>query len=204
MRMWDDHEPQTAVGVGCTPASGMGGDGPTSYAWRFLRGLERDLLPCRRGTSTWDGEHDEQNGLVYLRDTVTKLTTSLDHQTESSLPSSRSSFKYIIRRMSPLLCCAALLEAAGDEPTVKSCTADIEQLFYGFPILCCGPFAELMTQKDSRTLIFLFHFYRAARMLLTGDRCWWASKRSCVMEKVILKELETRGIDMDMIVITTT
>jgi hypothetical protein len=104
--------------------------------------------------------------------------------------------------MSPLLCYAALLESPTvDELTIRSCSVGIEQLFYGFPILCCGPFAELMTQKDPRTLVFQLHFYRAARMLLAGGRCWWASERCCVMEKVILKELQTRGIDMDMIVI---
>jgi hypothetical protein len=196
MRMWDDDRLQTR-NAGCTLDREMGGDGPTSYAWRFLRGLERDLLPCRRNTLKCDGGHDEQNGLLYLRDTVTKLTASLDYQPESS----RSSFKYVIRRMSPLLCCAALLDATGDEPTVESCATDIEQLFYGFPILCCGPVAELVSQKDSRTLVFLFHFYRAARMLLGGDRCWWASKRSDVMAKVILQEMQSRGIDTNVIMI---
>ncbi|EEA21905.1 hypothetical protein PMAA_056940 [Talaromyces marneffei ATCC 18224] len=203
MRMWDDHQPQVQVqvGVGCTPATETAHTyGLTSYAWRLLRGLETDLLSCPNGTLPSDGVCSEEKKLVRLRDTVTKLTTtqstSLDHQTVASQQSARSSFEYIIRRMSPLLCCAALLESTADSPTVKSCAEDIEQLFYGFPILCCGPFAELMMQKDSRALAFLFHFYRAARVLLVGGRCWWASARSCVMEKAILKELEIRRLDV--------
>lgn len=54
-------------------------------------------------------------------------------------------------------------------------------------------------QKDSRLLVFLFHFHRAARTLLVGEQGWWASARSRIMEKVILKELESRGIEMDLI-----
>ena len=138
---------------------------------------------------------------MYLRDTVKKLTTSLGHQTESSLQSSRSSFRYIIRRMSPLLCCAALLEATGDEPTVKSCRADIEQLFYGFPILCCGPFAELMTQKRFADADFPFPFLSGCAYASNWGQMLVGVQRSCVMEKAIVMELETREIDMDMIVI---
>ena len=74
--------------------------------------------------------------------------------------------------------------------------ADIEQLFYGFPSLWSRPFAELMMKGDSRVLVFLFHFYRAARTLLAPERCWWASVRSAVMEELILEELKSRGLDV--------
>lgn len=194
MNMWDDELSQVR-GADETRV-----DGPTSYAWRFLRGLERNLLPCR-GNSAYDGGHNEQNGMVYLKDTVTKLTAQSMSLHESSLHSARESFKYIIRRLSPLLCCIALLESTTQtDPIIDSCATDIEQLVYGFPILCCGPFAELVTRKDSRALVFLFHFYWAVRVLLE-ERCWWAATRSRLMEKAILKELEARGIDMEAIMI---
>jgi hypothetical protein len=196
MRMWDDDQFRTRVG--CTAATELDIYGPTSYAWHLLRELETDLSSCRRGTLASNRGYDEQKRLAHLRNTVTKLTTaSLEHQPVSSQQSARSSFEYIVRRISPLLCCAALLELnADDDQTVKSCAEHIEQLFYGFPILCCGPFAEMMmVQKDSRTLVFLSHFYRAARVLLEG-RCWWASARSRI---IILEEFETRRIVMIMI-----
>lgn len=195
MGMWDDELFQVRGG-----AVERDIDGPTSYAWRFLSGLERDLLPCR-GNSAYDGRHNEQNRMVYLKATVTKLTAQSMSLHESSPDPARESFEYIIRRLSPLMCCVASLESnTQTDPIIESCAADIEQLVFGFPILCCGPFAELVTREDSRALVFLFHFYWAVHVLL-GERCWWAVTRSRLMVKAILKELETRGIDMEAIMI---
>ncbi|KAH8690828.1 putative C6 transcription factor [Talaromyces proteolyticus] len=201
MRMWDDPRYHTSTE--------MTACGPTSYAWRLLRGMETELS-CRRflpSTAVLISEgHDEKKKLVHFRDAVIKITTkytSVGQPDTSDTPSSqsaRSSFENIIRRMSPLLCCAFLKSISGTEvhPSIKLCGTDIEQLFYGFPIVCCGPFARLIMKGDSRALVFLFHFYRAVRILLAPERCWWAIARSRVMEKLILKELESRELDVSL------
>lgn len=203
MKIWDDPRYQT---WGCT-ATETAVHGPTSYAWRLLLGLETELS-CRgsvpRAPPPLLEGRDEKKKLVYIRDAVIRITTnytSVD-EPDTSLTlesqSARSSFEKIIRRISPLLCCASL-KTASDTPSnsgIMPQDSDIEQLFYGFAILCCGPFAKLMMRGDSRALVFLFHFYRAARILLDPKRCWWASIRSRVMEQLILTELKSRQLDV--------
>lgn len=203
MRVWDDSRYQT---WSCT-ATETAVCGPTSYAWRLLLGLETELscrnsLPCETPVSISEG-HNEKKNLVHLKNAVIKITTNYtsvddsDTSITSSSQSARSSFENIMRRISPLLCCASLKSTsdAAVDSSIMPREADIEQLFYGFPILCCGPFAKLMMKGDSRALVFLFHFYRAARLLLAPERCWWASARSSVMEELILAELKFRQLD---------
>ncbi|KAL6809642.1 putative C6 transcription factor [Trichoderma sp. SZMC 28015] len=202
MRIWDDPRYQT---WGCT-ATETTACGPMSYAWRLLGGLETELS-CRsslpRAPLPSSEGRDEKKKLVYIRDAVIRITTNYtsvdgpDTSLTIESQSARSSFENIIRRMSPLLCCASL-KTAPETPThsgIMPQDADIEQWFYGFPILCCGPFAKLMMRGDSRALAFLFHFYRAARILLAPKRCWWASVRSGIMEQLILTELKSRRLD---------
>lgn len=72
---------------------------------------------------------------------------------------------------------------------------DAERYFFAFPmVLCFGPFLPLILEGDSRALVLLYHTYRAARCLLTSERAWWAGERAVVMEKLILHELEARGL----------
>ncbi|OQU95254.1 hypothetical protein CLAIMM_01487 [Cladophialophora immunda] len=235
MRIWDD--PRYHQTWACTaPYTGSADRGPTSYAWRLLRGLDTELSRCRSSLPPGataalvsEGGDDAKQKLVQFRDAVTRITTGCcipsatlpaDTSMTTSPPSThlaRSSFESIARCISPLLCCASLAASASSKnntaPAVAAAAVaadpdrrsdstllcprreDIEQLIYGFPILCCGPFTELMTQGDSRALLLLVHFYRAARVLLDSRRCWWASARSGVMEGLILRELESRGLE---------
>ncbi|PTB64984.1 putative C6 transcription factor [Trichoderma citrinoviride] len=198
MRIWDDPRYATYGGA-ATEADVLG---HTSFAWRLLLGLQAELscrssMPCT-SNSTSDG-HDEKNKLGHIKDAVVRITTNyISVDKPGSSHSARSAFQNILRRISPLLCCAVLKLASDGAagPGLMPEEADIEQLFYGFPILCCGPFSKFMINGDSRALIFLFHFYRAARILLSPKRCWWASMRSCVMEELLLKELKSRQLDM--------
>ncbi|KID73823.1 uncharacterized protein G6M90_00g000490 [Metarhizium brunneum] len=205
MTIWDDPHYQT---LSCKSTETVH-SGATFYAWRLLLGIQSELT-CRNSlppasASTAQG-HGEKQKLRSLRDTVTRITTkyiSASHPVTSVAPSSqsdRSAFERVIRCMSPLLCCASLNSTADSaaHASTKALEANIEQLFYGFPILCCGPFARLITTGDSRALVFLFHFYHAARRLLAPKRCWWASVRSSVMEELILKELDCRGLDVSL------
>lgn len=147
-------------------------------------------MPCR-GFSQCKAEAvlkepDESKMLVRFKDAITKITTNYTSadQSNTSVASSshsiRSSFANIVRRLSPPLCCASSVSSQNTTSSgqIGSLDKGIEQLFYGFPILCCGPFSELIMKRDSRALVFLFHFYRAARLLLPAKKCWWAHNRS--------------------------
>jgi hypothetical protein len=52
-----------------------------------------------------------------------------------------------------------------------------------FPILCRGAFASKIATRDPRALLILYHFFRAARMLLRGDEFWWAKGRAVAVER---------------------
>jgi hypothetical protein len=70
---------------------------------------------------------------------------------------------------------------------------EIERYFLAFPLLCMGRFLELILVGDSRALAVLYHMYRAARVLISSPDSWWAIRRSAVMERVLRRELQTRG-----------
>jgi hypothetical protein len=90
----------------------------------------------------------------------------------------------------------------GESPTTLSeeRLRDCERYFFTFPmILCFGPFLPLIFESDSRALVLLYYTYRAARCLLTSSRTWWTGKRAVVMEKLILCELKSRGLNPDIL-----
>ncbi|KAI5456025.1 hypothetical protein BGZ63DRAFT_397318 [Mariannaea sp. PMI_226] len=121
--------------------------------------------------------------------------------TTSVYATSRSSYGQMARRLSPLLCCVSHVEDAdptspAHAATLKSMTSEFRQMFFSFPILYCWPFLELVMGGDSRALVLLCHFYRAARVLLAAEDSWWSHKRSRVMEQLIANELAARGLDL--------
>jgi hypothetical protein len=72
---------------------------------------------------------------------------------------------------------------------------DSNRYFLSFPIICLGPFLDLVVESDTRALVVLYHFYRCARDLLGTTETWWAAERSVVMERALRKELARRGFD---------
>ncbi|KAJ4357139.1 uncharacterized protein N0V89_001714 [Didymosphaeria variabile] len=58
-----------------------------------------------------------------------------------------------------------------------------------FPILCRGAFAGKIAASDPCALLILYHFFRAARMLLDGDEFWWAKRRAAAVERGLGKWL---------------
>ncbi|KAH8886054.1 hypothetical protein GQ53DRAFT_845159 [Thozetella sp. PMI_491] len=63
----------------------------------------------------------------------------------------------------------------------------LARYIFCFPVTCCGPFAALIQNRDPHALLMLYHFYRAARILLPPSECWWAHERAAVSE-VLLKD----------------
>ncbi|KAI1761499.1 hypothetical protein GGR53DRAFT_24198 [Hypoxylon sp. FL1150] len=58
-----------------------------------------------------------------------------------------------------------------------------------FPVMCHlaqqrrpGHFSAMVQQGDPHALSMLYHFYRAVRILLPSDNCWWAHRRATVFE----------------------
>jgi hypothetical protein len=70
---------------------------------------------------------------------------------------------------------------------------DLARYIFSFPVLCRGPFASMIQQSNPYALLLLYHFYRAVRILLPPNECWWAYKRATLSE-TILKEWLTREI----------
>jgi hypothetical protein len=72
--------------------------------------------------------------------------------------------------------------------------SDINRFFLSFPLIWLGPFLDLVMESDTRGLVAIYHFYRAARDLLGGTtETWWASERAVVMERLLFRELARRG-----------
>ncbi|KAH8689385.1 hypothetical protein BGW36DRAFT_420724 [Talaromyces proteolyticus] len=68
---------------------------------------------------------------------------------------------------------------------------ELARFILSFPLVCHGSFATLVQQREPRALLLLYHFYRAARILLPFEKYWWAHKRATVSE-IALKQWLTR------------
>ncbi|KAI1758145.1 hypothetical protein F4782DRAFT_14460 [Xylaria castorea] len=106
-------------------------------------------------------------------------------------------FEAIAKRLSLLFCLVSMSASASHSAlqTLMRLQLDIERCFFSFPVHYSGTFRELALQGDSRALKMLCHFYRAARILLTSSRTWWARQRSQVIESLILQDLTSRGLN---------
>uniref|UniRef100_A0A0D2Y6C0 Zn(2)-C6 fungal-type domain-containing protein n=1 Tax=Fusarium oxysporum (strain Fo5176) TaxID=660025 RepID=A0A0D2Y6C0_FUSOF len=201
MDIWDDPRYQGESGP-------LKSDEPTSCAWRLLLGMENQIphTSPKSPPAEESCEEDTHNqSLTHLKEVITDVTdkfTSPTHPAASMVLSSqsdRSVFETLLHRISPLLCCA-LLAAGPIRCDMTSISADIEELFFGVPVLCSGPIACWISDGDSRILVLLCHFYRAAQILLSKERNWWGYTRSCVMERLILDELKSRGLHVDLLI----
>ncbi|KAF4333109.1 hypothetical protein FBEOM_13091 [Fusarium beomiforme] len=199
MSIWDDPR----YGRESSPVVN---DDPTSCAWRLLLGMEMEIPhPSPKSPPETPCHEDADNDtLTHLKDVITDVTNRFsppDSPVASVIlsQSDRSVFENLVNRVSPLLCCASLV-ASSMPFDVTSIMADIEELFYGFPIICSGPIARWIRDGESRILVFLCNFYRAAQILLSKKRGWWAYTRSCAMERLILDELHFRGLEVYLLI----
>ncbi|TQV98701.1 hypothetical protein V2A60_007591 [Cordyceps javanica] len=201
MDIWDDSRYQASSSVVTSTAVH---EPANSLAWRLLQGLEREVLPAVAQQEQAMPPYNESERLQQYKEGITKITntsisTDCQPATPEITPSSqaRASFAYVVRRMSPLLHCQTLssgldLDIRNDLAAIQD---DIEQLIYGFPILCCGPFTNLVQKRDTRALVLLLHLFRSALILLDTERCWWARTRAVTMGQLINSELKLRGLD---------
>lgn len=81
--------------------------------------------------------------------------------------------------------------------------ADVDAPFFpqlvryilSFPVMCHGPFSTMVQRSDPHALVLLYHFYRAANILLSPDLCWWAHKRAAMSEKLLKEWLIRNSAD---------
>ncbi|RBR16702.1 hypothetical protein FVER53590_10002 [Fusarium verticillioides] len=184
-------------------------DEPTSCAWRLLLGMENQIPhPSPKSPPAEESceEETHNQSLIHLKEVITDVTdkfTSPTHPAASMVllsQTDRSVFETLIHRISPLMCCASLAVDPMCNGLLGSIRNDIEELFFGVPALCSGPIARWIADGDSRILLLLCHFYRAAQILLSSTRNWWGYMRSCVMERLIFEELKSRGLDVVLLI----
>jgi len=199
MEIWDDPWYQQE-------SSPVPSDEPTSCAWRLLLGMQNQIPhPSPKSPPPEESPEEDANSqsLTHLKEVITDVTDKFTSPTPThpaasmvlSSQTDRSVFETLVYRISPLLCCASL--ATGPMSCdMTSIRADIEELFFGVPVFCSGPIARWISDGDSRILVLLCHFYRAAQILLSAKRNWWGYTRSCVMEHLILDKLKSRGLDV--------
>jgi hypothetical protein len=67
-----------------------------------------------------------------------------------------------------------------------------------FPIPCHEPLVLMARESAPHAILWLFHFYRAARILLPLGEFWWAHRRAAVMEEVLRTWLVERcAVDVE-------
>lgn len=195
MNVWDDPRYQTPANQNIDQSVY---EPPNNRAWNLLQGLERELLPANSRYRPTVGQCDRE--VQHYKEKVARITRDSNNPHEPleirGTTQARTSFEYLVRRVSPIIRCQDLLSSsdADTRRRIAAMCEEIEGFVYGFPILFCGPFTDLVQRHDTRYLVLLLHFYRSARILLDPERCWWAKTRSAVMEDLIVKEMDTRGL----------
>ena len=107
----------------------------------------------------------------------------------------RLSFEVAVERLAILVFAARLHELGGDLAIATRERDELERSVLSFPLLCFGPFCELVAAGDARALAVLYLMYRSAGILMEGARCpWWAAERIAVMRPLLGGELRRRGL----------
>ncbi|KAH8162037.1 hypothetical protein CIB48_g6218 [Xylaria polymorpha] len=159
--------------------------------WRFVSyfiGILDDPLPV----------HDDRDDPPSRKRQATGHNTEMTSiSPQCTAKTQEAAFEGIAQRLSLLFCLVSMSASASHSASqaLMRLQLDTERCFFSFPIHYSGSFRELALQGDPRALVMLCHFYRAARILLTGPRTWWARQRSRVIESLILQDLTLRGLE---------
>ncbi|KAI0502717.1 hypothetical protein F5B22DRAFT_632291 [Xylaria bambusicola] len=166
--------------------------------WRFVHyfmGISDDPR-CQPPGDDLSSYKENPTGCLWLRENRCNTETALVPPQEP--PNTQQvAFEGIAKRLSLLFCLTSISSSTNSSASqaLTRLQPDIERCFFSFPVHYSRAFRELAIRGDSRALIILCHFYRAARILLTGPRTWWARQRSRVIECLILEDLTSRGLD---------
>lgn len=75
----------------------------------------------------------------------------------------------------------------------SSLFSDLSRFILSFPIVCHGPYISMVQESDTHALLLLYHFYRAVRILMPIDKCWWAHGRAVASERALKEWLIIEG-----------
>lgn len=114
----------------------------------------------------------------------------------------RLSFEIVADRISLIIHLTLLREAEKAEGSPKlldlsnvRLRSEVERCFLSFPLIAYRPFHQLICAGDSRAFVILFFFYRAVRTISPDiPNAWWARERGILMEDLLRKELQNRGL----------
>lgn len=103
-------------------------------------------------------------------------------------------YRRVVPRLCVILAFLPEMQRSDDERSVADCLPDLARYIFSFPISCFRESGALARRENPKWWLILYHFYRAARIILP-DHFWWAQRRSKFME-LLLKDLllrECRG-----------
>lgn len=101
-------------------------------------------------------------------------------------------YKPIVTELCLILSFLPELEPANSIDLRFAIIPELVKHIHSFPVLCHGPLNSMIQQGDPHALLLLFHFYRAVRILIPADECWWVHKRARVSEAALKSWLMTR------------
>jgi hypothetical protein len=101
-------------------------------------------------------------------------------------------YKPIVTQLCLILSFLPESEPADSTDPRSSMIPELVKHIHSFPVICHGPFNSMIQQGDSHALLLLFHFYRAVRMLIPTDECWWVHKRARLSEAALKSWLMRR------------
>ncbi|KAI1179957.1 hypothetical protein F4777DRAFT_598932 [Nemania sp. FL0916] len=164
--------------------------------WQFVDYF-MDILNNARHQSP---EHENQNDPSSHKTIQLRCKYGARYGHDISITSSdplRLAFEDVAKRLSLLFCLVPMSTSTkvAESQNFTHLQPDIERLFFSFPVHYSGTLRDMALQGDPAALIVLCHFYRAARILLTSPKTWWARRRSRIIESLILRDLTTRGLE---------
>jgi len=144
------------------------------------------------------GGEDSLDNLAFGRNDQWETAIEVVPVSQHTMDPQRTAFERIARRLSLLFSLVSISTSSWPSlsPSLRHLQPDIERCIFTFPVLSGVVFRDLVLQNDPRVLVLLCHFYRAARILLTSPASWWASRRSHVIENLILLDLKSRGLEV--------
>lgn len=120
-------------------------------------------------------------------ETVNEKDLASHFDLPNEAPEAVEAYTLVIRRLCIILSFLPEMRSLRTEKAYEDVLPDLARYIFTFPIVCFRECEALARRQDPKWWLVLYHFYRAARIVLP-DHFWWAQRRSRLMES-LLKEL---------------
>ncbi|KAK0723445.1 hypothetical protein B0T26DRAFT_641148 [Lasiosphaeria miniovina] len=100
-------------------------------------------------------------------------------------------YSQVITRLCLLLSFLPEAGWVGTDEELEEVMWDLNRYIFTFPVIAFGAFidGEGAVSNDPKPMLLLYHFYRATRILLKGNKHWWAHRRSRLLESTLKRSL---------------